>query len=243
MEQKYIDRLRLKVKRIVSYVLRNDITNRGERVDIDYRKSINFDRLDTYQKSHFKRYEYVLNMINPGMLIGDFACGTGYGTAMMAQVGKKIYGCDIDNKTITIVKKRYGFYKNIVLLCNDLLDLDLPMKLDLIASFETLEHFTEKNIPNLLIKFNSMLRPGGILVFSVPYMQSETSCSQKHHRTFQIDEIRVKDWINRSEFCLQGFKYQDYKSHLISEQITSKDFMIAICTKKEGARKTLANSQ
>jgi len=173
-------------------------------------------------------------MINSEMSIGDFACGTGYGTVMMARVGKDVYGCDINKKTISIVKQRYGGNKNAVFICSDLLDLDLPVKLDLIASFETLEHLTEEQIQSLLKKFNTMLRPGGKLVFSVPYMQPETSFSQRHHRTFKINEIKAKDWIDKAEYILQGFRYQDYLSHKISEQLSSKDFMIVICTKGSG---------
>src|SRR6266576_4652186 len=86
------------VRKLSSLALRalgRDLTNSGERVDIHYNGNVNFKNLDMYQKSHYKRYEFACGLFDRDMLVGDMACGTGYGTVMISEVARHAYGFDI----------------------------------------------------------------------------------------------------------------------------------------------------
>ena len=228
----YTNRFQRKAKRLTMRTLGKDLTNGGERVDIDYRKSIDFESLDIYQKSHFRRYEFVSSLLSPDMLVGDFACGTGYGTVMMAQVVQKAYGCDIDAATIAAIKERYRGYGSVAFLYGDLLEIrGLPL-LGFVVSFETVEYCVENTICSLFEKLRSLLRPDGAFVFSVPFMQPDTPASRRHHRTSGIDETKVREWTDQAGFRVQSIYFQNYESHDIADQLLHKDFMICVCTKK-----------
>jgi len=226
-------RFRRVLKLSIARVCGNDLTCGGERVDIDFTKKITFETLDMYQQSHFRRYEFAQSSLGPEMLIGDFASGTGYGTVMLASVARKVYGCDIDARTIDAVKKRYEHHANATFSCKDLLTLkpnDFP-PLDLITSFETIEHLPESSIANLFFVFNSLLTCGGTLLFSVPFMQPDTPASRRHHGTFLIDEAKIRSWTNQAGFTLSEIFYQNYQTHSISDELPNKDFIICRCSK------------
>lgn len=212
----------------------NPLGGGGERVDIIYHNDIKFETLDIYQKSHYRRYEYALNLIASGSQCGDFACGTGYGSVMIAQKAKKVIAADIDSKVIRAVKKRYKEKNNIDFQNKNLLKLDLLNTLDTIISFETIEHFSEKDIIKLLNIYNKALIKGGKLIFSVPYKQEKTESATKmgFHLTFRIDEERISQWLSQTGFALTGLKYQDYDTHTLFDELDKKDFIICVAQKK-----------
>lgn len=214
-----------------------DFTDDGERVDIDLSPKArrrDFESFDIYEKSHFKRYEFALSLLPPDALVGDFACGTAYGTVMLSGRARHAYGCDLNSRVIKMMKKRYREVPNVTLLQGDILKLSGLPTLDFISSFETIEHFDEELVLPLYGKFNELLRPGGTLIFSTPYMQPKTPDSMKHHRTFWIDEPKLQEWTRQAGFKVLNFYYQNYESHDVSEALDNKEMIVCIC-RKEGA--------
>ena len=206
----------------------------GERVDIFYSENIDFERLDMYEKSHYKRYEFALKKINAEELCGDFACGTGYGSLMLAAKALKVIGADINERVINAIKKRYKSVKNVQFVQADLLHLSYDQKLDNIISFETIEHFTEQNIFRLLEIFNACLKPEGKLIISTPYKQEKSEAALKlgHHLTFYIDEKLIETWLSSTGFDVLSFQYQNYDTHLIDSEMVKKDFIICVAQKR-----------
>ncbi len=228
-----IKRVYRKLRKLLTQVgPRFDAT--GERVDILYRKKIDFETLDMYQKSHYKRYEYALDVIAANDVCGDFACGTGYGSVMLSKKAAKVIGADINADVITAIQKRYRNHKNIQYITADLLDLSFDKEFDNIISFETIEHFTEENILKLLLVFSGCLKPGGRLIISTPYRQerSEAALRLGHHLTFCIDETVITNWLSAAGFQLVNFKYQNYDSHHIEDDLEKKDFLLCIAEKR-----------
>jgi len=221
-----------RLRTVLRTLLRSDLTGDGERVEIDLTdRGRCYDQFDMYEKSHFERYQFACSFLSPDMFVGDFACGTGYGTVMMSQYAHHIFGCDLNPQVVNAMKKRYRQTKNVKFLEGDILEIrDLP-PLDLIASFEMIEHFQEQLIPRVFGKFNELLKSGGLLLFSTPYMQPRTGASMKHHKTFWIDESRVHVWAEQSGFNITRFYYQNYESHNIAEMLDKKDFIICLCSK------------
>jgi len=219
------------VKKLIFKI--NYLSNNGERVDLVYKDNIDFKKLDIYQKSHYKRYEFAQTLLKVGDLCGDFACGTGYGTVMLSQKSSSVFGGDINGHVIKKIKKRYSKFNNINFIEVDLLKLNYDNKFDKIISFETIEHFEEKNIFNLFQIFNKNLKRGGQLIFSVPYMQerSENAVKMGFHLTFNIDENKIYKWLADSSFTVNFCKYQNYQSHLISNHLKRRDFIIYVATK------------
>lgn len=218
-------------------VLGIDYTDRGERVDIRYRAQIDFDRLDIYQKSHFRRYQFACGMVKPDARVGDLACGTGYGTVMLAAVAGHATGYDI-SPVIDIVRSRYAKISNVAFVQADILRLEETGKFDTIVSFETLEHFPPALVGEVLRKFNGMLAADGLLIVSTPYNQEETPATRVHHRSFNITETVLTGWVESAGFTLGSFYYQNYQTHELRESLETKDFMVAVCRKNTGAARS-----
>lgn len=200
-----------------------NLENNGERMDINY-YNLNYNEMNIYQKSHFKRYEFAKNLLQRDHIVGDMACGTGYGSMMLSEVCKEVYGVDIDENTINEVKNRYK-EKNINFHSMDLLDLHFENLFDVIVSFETVEHFEEKNIHKLINKFHKSLNKNGILLFSTPYDQQKNINSMRWHKTFNITEQKIKELID-DIFKIEEIWYQDYETHDLKKKTHKKDFII-----------------
>ena len=142
-----------------------NLENDGERMDINY-YDMNFDRFDIYQKSHYKRYEMAKNLVKKDYIVGDMACGSGYGSLMLSEICKEVHGVDIDKTTIDEITKRYKDENKVSFYNKNLLDIDFENKFDMIVSFETVEHFEEDELDRLLYNFHRALKPNGDFLFS-----------------------------------------------------------------------------
>jgi 2-polyprenyl-3-methyl-5-hydroxy-6-metoxy-1,4-benzoquinol methylase len=219
------------LKNYLKKLLSKDLTNNGERVDINLKtNSYRFDDFDMYQKSHFNRYEFCVSSIDHGEVVGDFACGTGYGSIMLSQKASQVISADLDSDLILEIGKRYKNYNNVKFICTDILLLEYEDYFNTIVSFETIEHFIESDIIKLLNKYRIAVKKGGKLIFSTPYLQakSKQAIQMGFHKTFNIDEHVIKTWLSQSGFMLDKFFYQNYKSHIIKESLDEKDFIICV---------------
>lgn len=211
----------------------NKLENKGERIDIDMTREIEFDKLNLFQKIHYNRYLFLKNTVDVEKDNLDIACGTGYGTIIMASTSKTIEGYDIDKFVIESIKERYKNYKNVSFGVLNILDLNFSSKYDNIFSFETLEHFTEKEIYLILKKYHTSLKSNGVLYFSTPYKQNNDWRMKilGHHKTFEVDENKIQKWLGDNSFKLDFFKYQNYKTFEVSESLDNIDIIICKCTK------------
>lgn len=205
----------------------------GERVDIIYNDKIDYETFDLFQKSHYKRYEFALEVISQDDACGDFACGTGYGSVILAKKAKQVTGVDLNEKVIKAITKRYIKIRNVNFINANLLDLGFKNTFDTIVSFETIEHFSEQNIPKLLAIYNKALRQNGKLIISTPYLQEKDEAALKlgHHLTFYIDEVMITHWLKNAGFDVASFSYQNYATHTVSPVLDNKDFIICVATK------------
>jgi glycosyltransferase involved in cell wall biosynthesis/cephalosporin hydroxylase/tetratricopeptide (TPR) repeat protein/cyclopropane fatty-acyl-phospholipid synthase-like methyltransferase len=206
----------------------------GERVDILYSGNIAFNQLDMYQKSHYRRYEFAKDLLQPGSCCGDFACGTGYGSVMLAEKAAKVIGADINSKVIEAIQQRYQTIRQVEFIQANLLDLQYQSFFDTIISFETMEHLAENDIPQLLNIYYKALKSRGRIIFSVPYMQerSEAAINLGFHLTFSINESKIETWLKNANFKVVSYKYQNYETHTIQDNLSKKDFIICVAQKQ-----------
>jgi 2-polyprenyl-3-methyl-5-hydroxy-6-metoxy-1,4-benzoquinol methylase len=139
------------------------LTYTGERVIPELMNPMNGLLLE-----HLARYSFSIPYVKGQVL--DIACGSGYGTFMIAKSCKKvtdqIIGVDVDSDTIQYAKKTYN-HPLIRYQTEDAISPELPKKIgtfDTILSFETIEHVT--NDQQFMANVLNMLKPGGTLVLS-----------------------------------------------------------------------------
>ncbi|MFC1656449.1 class I SAM-dependent methyltransferase [Patescibacteria group bacterium] len=140
------------------------------------------------------RYKWV-NKFTKNKIILDAGCGSGYGTDMLISGGaKKVYGVDINSKSIEFCKKHYS-QKNLVFSEGDLEKLKFPDKFfDCVVAFEVIEHV--QNCPKALAEFYRILKPGGVLVFSTPNKKIYSPGTKKpfypfHYQEFYLEDIKT----------------------------------------------------
>ena len=120
---------------------------------------------------HMARYRFAARFINGGRVL-DCACGVGYGTAILAGAQRKpdhVLGVDIDSAAIDYAMQTY-LAEGMNFRAGDGTVLDDPDGFDAIVSLETVEHVAQPLA--LLSNFVRLLRPGGILIASVPVTPS-----------------------------------------------------------------------
>lgn len=136
---------------------------------------------------HMHRYAYAVDICR-GKRVLDAACGEGYGSALLAQVGADVLGLDIDSATIDHATQRYRQVNNLRFESRDVTALDeFPdASFDVVVSFETLEHVHEQE--RMLTGFKRLLTPGGVLLISSPDKRTYSDL-RDYHNEFHVREL------------------------------------------------------
>lgn len=157
------------------------IANRGERHDAT------LPMLPPARtEMHLRRYD--LGAAHAaGRRVLDAACGTGYGSALLADHGaSRVIGIDIDAEAVAYARRRFA-RQGVEFRVGSADDTGLPdASIDLITSFETIEHVPDP--ARLLAEFARVLAPGGRLVMSTP---NDWGLTDFHVHSFTPDQLRA----------------------------------------------------
>lgn len=151
---------------------------------------------------HMQRYKSIIKLVK-GKKVIDIACGEGYGTAMLAEVASEIMGVDIDVDTIGRAQKKYK-RENLRYQVGSVEKIPaVDMSVDVIVSFETIEHVAEELQQAFLKECTRVLKTGGMLIMSTPnkeiYSDQYNYVNEYHVHEFYHDEYL--------QFLKQEFKF------------------------------------
>lgn len=171
---------------------------------------------------HIHRYRTALQIVD-GLDVLDLACGEGYGTSMLGQRARRVFGVDIAVEAIKHASSRY-MSDNISFLRGRADNIPIgDASVDIVVSFETIEHVKEQQ--RMLTEIKRVLRPGGALLLSSPNKQNytdETGVSNKFH----IKELYKEEFLslvaeNFSNISSFGQRLV-FGSAIISDEMTNK---------------------
>ena len=134
-----------------------------------------------------ERYGFAARHTRPGRLL-DVACGSGYGSRLLADRGPEglsVLGADLSEAAIAYARKRYGA-ELVRFVAADAMTLD-DRGFDTIVSIETIEHLVDP--VRFLARLVEMLRPGGMLIGSVPTTPS-VDANPHHLHDFTAGSFR-----------------------------------------------------
>lgn len=144
---------------------------------------------------HIGRYLFASSYVC-GKTVLDAACGSGYGTAILAQRAYRVVGIDISKEAVAYCKQYYQS-DNTQFVNMDCTNLAFPKEsFDLIVSFETLEHV--KKVERFVQELHRVLKPDGQLIISTPnrdiYALYNKNRKNEYH-TREFDENGFQELI------------------------------------------------
>ena len=171
------------------------------------------ERLETFIYNriaieHLHRYaitdQYIENKI-----VLDIASGEGYGTSLMSKKASFVYGVDIDKQTIARAKIKYT-ENNIKFLEGSTSAIPLENNsVDVVVSYETIEHHSEHE--KMMLEIKRVLKPDGILIISTPdklnYSERRNLINEFHVKELYKDEFSnlIRNYFGQQQLLSQFF--------------------------------------
>ncbi|BAQ49160.1 MULTISPECIES: class I SAM-dependent methyltransferase [Methylobacterium] len=139
----------------------------------------------------------------------DIACGEGYGSWILSKVANSVLGVDVDAATI---KHADTFYKqnNLHFMIGDARKIPCQdHSIDVVVSFETIEHICEHNI--FISELKRVLKSNGTLIISSPdcnvYSSDDKTNNPYHLKELSKDEFLEflsNNFLNVAQFSQQA---------------------------------------
>jgi ubiquinone/menaquinone biosynthesis C-methylase UbiE len=149
---------------------------------------------------HQHRYQMALRFAKDRAVL-DIASGEGYGSILLASVARSVIGVDISQAAVTHCQKSYK-RENLEFRVGSCTSIPLPdQSVDLVVSFETLEHIDAHD--QMLSEIKRVLRPDGSLIISSPEKAAYTDA------TGLTNPFHVKE-LYRDEFTELMHRYFDH---------------------------------
>lgn len=159
-----------------------DTQSTGERLLTGY--------YDRFTIEHLHRYGLAASMAK-GVDVLDIACGEGYGSNYLASVAHTVLGVDIDAGAVDHAASKY-VVPNLKFVVGSADSIPLESaSVDLVVSFETLEHHSRHE--EMYAEIKRVLRPNGILIISTPdkyYFSDLTG----HRNAYHVKELYVEEF-------------------------------------------------
>jgi ubiquinone/menaquinone biosynthesis C-methylase UbiE len=138
-----------------AYFARTGYWHHSERVNPDF-EDANFI-------NHRKVYQFIAQCVRDRIVL-DVGCGTGYGTALLAERAQYVTGIDYSRAAIRFAKRRYAKPDFIVMNAQDLRFPDASF--DFVFSSENFEHLPDQAAH--LAEVRRVLKQGGICFIATP---------------------------------------------------------------------------
>jgi SAM-dependent methyltransferase len=165
---------------------------------------------------HWHRYAFARRFVQ-GKRVLDAACGEGYGTALLATVAASAVGIDVDLATINHASATYGEGRRVRFVPTSCTGLPLASaSFDVIVSFETIEHLSAQEQPDMLSEFARVLLPDGLLIISSPnkrlYSEARNYANPYHLHELQREDLArllmrrfpAQQWYHQRLACWSG---------------------------------------
>ena len=174
---------------------------------------------------HMTRYFFACQFVK-GKVVLDIACGSGYGADLLAKAeAKKVIGVDISEEAINYCREKYPD-KKLEFLVGSVEKIPLADKsVDIVVSFETIEHVNEKVQEKFLDEARRVLKKNGKFIISTP--NTLVYSYQTHRSPFHKKELTPEEFskVLKNRFRYVNTYYQDNteSSFVLSESDLVKE--------------------
>ncbi len=205
---------------------------------------------------HLHRYVLAAEIVR-GKKVLDIATGVGYGAFLLSQTASSVIGVDIDPDAIAAAERHFSSPKTSFIEGSA---TKIPVgdsDVDVVVSFETIEHFREQE--KFLREIKRVLKPGGVAIISTPdkrvYNAGLSEPNPFHVK--ELSKVQFRNLLKRHfknvEFARQrvavssivdvespasaGLKYGHQKPENgeieVSERLSHSPYIIAVCSDRK----------
>jgi len=164
---------------------------------------------------HLHRYAIANDFVLDKVVL-DIASGEGYGSYILSENALEVIGVDIDVETIENAKRKYS-KNNLKFLVGSADKIPIQSNsIDVVVSFETLEHHDKHE--EMLSEIKRVLKPDGVLIMSSP--------DKKYYSdlTGQVNPFHVKElYFNEFEKLIN--KYFGYTKYYFQSSFNLNSFI------------------
>jgi ubiquinone/menaquinone biosynthesis C-methylase UbiE len=152
---------------------------------------------------HLHRYAMACNYIKDKIVL-DIASGEGYGSNLLAQNAKSVFGVDISEEAVKHAQEKYTS-PNLKYLKGNTSEIPLgDHTVDVIISFETLEHHDQHT--RMMLECKRVLKENGLLIISSPDKKYYTDLPG-YHNPFHVKELYEDEF---KKLISDHFKYTTF---------------------------------
>jgi ubiquinone/menaquinone biosynthesis C-methylase UbiE/septal ring factor EnvC (AmiA/AmiB activator) len=145
------------------------------------------------QYEHLHRYALSIELARDKQVL-DIASGEGYGSATLSKFARSVVGVDIDSKAVEYANQKYGDRPNLEFLVGACEAIPLPSQsVDIVTSFETIEHHTKHE--EMMQEIKRVLQPGGLLIISSPNRLTYSDLPE-YSNPFHVKELYDYQFIS-----------------------------------------------
>jgi len=169
-----------RVVRSVAYVVRSGYLHTSERCCPAFP--------DEIFENHFRVYRFVSQFCRNQRVL-DVGCGTGYGSAYLANVARSVIGIDLSRQAIRYARRHYST-ANLQFLQMNAESLTFPDgSFDFIISSENFEHLSDQEAN--LREMSRVLTDDGTVVIGTPNAEMFVGLPNRYHtHEFTYDELK-----------------------------------------------------
>ena len=139
---------------------------------------------------HLHRYALACEFVK-GKKVLDIASGEGYGSNLLSKHAEHVTGVDISDDAVKHANEKYTKENKLIYRVGSASKIPLDdASVDVVTSFETLEHTTEHE--EFLQEIKRVLVPGGLLIMSTP----DTVLYKPHdpNNPFHVKELTTEEF-------------------------------------------------
>lgn len=200
---------------------------------------------------HMNRYIFASDLVKDKKVL-DAACGTGYGTALLAQTAQKVCGIDISEEAISYAKSNYSA-KNVDFTVANIEKLPFENDFfDVVVSFETIEHVDAQKQEKFLSEVRRTLKKDGVFIISTPNKEVYKNRGENHFHVSELSFDEFKSFLEKHFKNVRLFGQKFEVSNVISSDNVENahfkgcmkpedsDYIIALCS-EENLPENLSN--